>query len=348
MKTLKTMKRSFASDNNAGVHPKILDAIIKANNGDCIAYGEDPYTKEAEKKFKEVFGENAEAFFTPTGTGTNVIGLSAMLKPYEAVVSAETAHIYADECGALERVAGNKILPLKTTDGKLTPEMVAPLLKEGHGEHAVIPKVISITQPTELGTVYTVSEVKTLAEFAKKNNMLVHMDGARIANAAAHLGVPLRAFTSDAGVDVLSFGGTKNGMMEGEAVVFFDNTLSKNFKFIRKQSGQLISKMRFVSAQFLAYFENDLWLRNAKHANEMAQLLASEAKKIKGIEIVYPVEANAVFVKLPKEKIKALQEKSFFYMWSEDSGIARWMTHFATTEEDVFEFISNVRKVLEG
>ena len=347
MKELKTMKRSFASDNNAGVHPKILDAIIKANKGDCIAYGDDPYTKEAERKFKEIFGDNTEVFFTPTGTGTNVIGLSVMLKPYEAVISAETAHIYADECGALERITGNKILPLKTADGKLTPEMIVPLLKEGHGEHAVIPKVISITQPTELGTVYSISEIKALTEFAKKNNLLVHMDGARIANAAAHLEAPLSALTNDAGVDVLSFGGTKNGMMEGEAVVFFNNALSKNFKFVRKQSGQLISKMRFVSAQFIAYFEDNLWLKNAKHANEMAKLLEKEARKIPSIEIVYPVEANAVFVKLPKEKIEALKEKSFFYMWSKEMGIARWMTHFATTKEDVFEFIAGVREALK-
>lgn len=347
MKELKTMKRSFASDNNAGVHPKILDAIIKANKGDCIAYGDDPYTKEAERKFKEIFGDNTEVFFTPTGTGTNVIGLSVMLKPYEAVISAETAHIYADECGALERITGNKILPVKTADGKLTPEMIAPLLKEGHGEHAVIPKAISITQPTELGTVYSISEIKALTEFAKKNNLLVHMDGARIANAAAHLEAPLSALTNDAGVDVLSFGGTKNGMMEGEAVVFFNNALSKNFKFVRKQSGQLISKMRFVSAQFIAYFEDDLWLKNAKHANEMAKLLEKEARKIPGVEIVYPVEANAVFVKLPKGKIEALRKKSFFYMWSKEMGIARWMTHFATTKEDVFEFIAGVREALK-
>jgi threonine aldolase len=209
-----------------------------------------------------------------------------------------------------------------------------------------MPRVISITQATELGTVYTVSEIQALTEFAKKNNLLIHMDGARIANAAAHLGASFRTFTSDAGVDALSFGGTKNGMMEGEAVVFFNKELSKNFKFIRKQTGQLISKMRYVSAQFLAYFDNDLWLKNAENANRMAKLLAEEVSKIPNIKVVYPVESNAVFVKLPKKHIAALQERSFFYMWNETEGIARWMTNFATTEEDIMEFVSGVKEML--
>ena len=340
------MKRSFASDNNSGVSPEIIRKITEANYDDFVAYGDDPYTKEAERKFKEVFGESAEVFFVATGTGANVVALSAMLRPFQAVISAESAHINTDECGAPEKFTGSKILTIGTENGKITPEQIRPFLHGAHGEHQVVPKVISITESTELGTIYTPNEIKAITDFAHRNGLLVHMDGARIANAAAALNCKFADITSKAGVDALSFGGTKNGMMLGEAVVFFDKTLAENFKFIRKQGGQLISKMRFVSAQFIAYFENDLWLKNAKHANEMAKLLAKEAKKIKGVEVVYPVEANAVFVKLPKNKIKDMQKKSFFYMWDEDLGIARWMTHFATTEEDVFEFARMVKETL--
>ncbi len=340
------MKRSFASDNNAGVSPEILEAIKNANAGDFLAYGDDPYTKRAEEKFKEVFGRDVKTFFVATGTGANVLSLSAMLKPFQAVISAESAHINTDECGAPEKFTGSKILPVKTPDGKLTPELIEPMLHTSHGEHQVVPKMVSITESTQLGTVYIKEEIRDLADFAHKRGLFVHMDGARIANAAAHLGCSFSDITKKAGVDVLSFGGTKNGMLLGEAVVFFRPELAENFKFIRKQGGQLISKMRFISAQFLAYFENDLWLKNALNANRMAKLLESKTKGCKKLEILFPVESNALFVKLPKDKIKMLQEKSFFYVWDETSGTVRWMTNFLTTEKDVEEFVSSVFEIL--
>ncbi len=340
------MKRSFASDNNAGVPPQILKAINEANAGDCIAYGEDPFTKKAEKLFKEVFGKETETFFVATGTGANVLALSALLKPFQAVISAESAHINTDECGAPEKFTGSKIIPVKTFDGKLYPRLLEPFIRTEHGEHQVVPKVISISQTTELGTVYTQKEISELADFAHKNGLLLHMDGARIANAAAHLKCSFSEITSKAGVDVLSFGGTKNGMLMGEAIVFFNGRLSENFKFIRKQGGQLISKMRYVSAQFIAYFENDLWRRNAEKANRMAKLLEEKLKLCKKLQIIYPVEANALFVKLPKEKIPLIKEKFFFYDWDSSEGIVRWMTHFCTEEEDIEEFAATVKSVL--
>ena len=341
------MKRSFASDNNSGVSPEIMQKIMMVNYNDFIAYGDDPYTKEAEQKFKEVFGENIEVFFAATGTGANVLSLSAMLRPFQAVITAENAHIIMDECGAPEKFTGSKILSVYTENGKITSSHIAPFLHYTHGEHRPVPKVVSITESTELGTVYTPDEIRLLAEFVHNNDLLLHMDGARIANAAAALKCSFADITSKAGVDVLSFGGTKNGMMMGEAVVFFKGGLSDNFKFLRKQGTQLISKMRYVSAQFIAYFENDLWLKNAQNANEMAQLLARETKTIKGVKIVYPVQANAVFAALPKDKIKEIQEKSFFYTWDEQKGIVRWMTAFATKKEDVYEFVDILRSVLK-
>ena len=340
------MKRSFASDNNSGVSPEIMQKIIEVNCEDFVAYGDDPYTKEAEQKFKEVFGKNTETFFVATGTGANVVVLSAMLKPFYAVISAESAHINTDECGAPEKFTGSKILAVRTENGKITPMQIKPFLYGSHGEHQVVPKVISITESTELGTIYAPGEIKAITDFAHENGLLVHMDGARIANAAAHIGCSLSDITSMAGIDALSFGGTKNGMMLGEAVVFFDRTLAENFKFIRKQGGQLISKMRFASAQFLAYFENDLWLRNAENANRMAKLLKEKIENCNKLEIIMPVEANALFVKLPGDKIRALQDKLFFYVWDESEGIVRWMTHFATTEEDVNEFAYLVKETL--
>ncbi len=341
------MKISFASDNNSGVSLEIIRAIEEANNSDFIAYGDDPYTKKAEMRFKEILGEKAESFFVATGTGANVLSLFAVLKPFDAIAAAESAHINTDECGALERVTGNKILTIPTKNGKITSDGVIPFLNGVHGEHRVIPKVISITESTEFGTVYTPKEISALADFAHENDMLLHVDGARIANAAVSLNCSLSDITSKAGVDVLSFGGTKNGMMMGEAVVFFRKGLSEHFKFIRKQGTQLISKMRYVSAQFLAYFENDLYIRNARNANRMAQVLAHEASTIKGVKIIYPVQANAVFVSLPKDKIEEIQKKSFFYVVNHERGIVRWMTSFATKEEDVREFVDSIKPVIE-
>ncbi len=340
------MKRSFASDNNSGVSSEIMNAILQANDGDFIAYGDDPFTKKAEKKFKEIFGDKAEVFFVATGTGANVLSLYSLLKPFEAVIAAETAHINTDECGAPEKITGSKILTVETPDGKISPNLLERFLYHTHDEHSSVPKLVSITESTELGTVYTPDEISQIAEFVHSHGMLLYMDGARIANAAASLNCSFKDITTLAGVDVLSFGGTKNGMMMGEAVVFLREGLSENVKFLRKQSTQLVSKMRYISAQFLAYFDNDLWRKNAENANKMAKILAEGAKKIKGIEIVYPVQANAVFVKLPKEKIEKIRQKTFFYVWDEEKGIVRWMTSFSTAEEDIYEFLDLIKEEL--
>ena len=257
-------KRGFASDNNAGVHPRVMDTMRTANHGHAVAYGDDAYTETAVRLFRERFGEGAEVFFVFGGTGANVSALAAVTRPHQAVVCAETAHVNVDECGAPERFTGCKLIDLPTPDGKLRREQIEPLLARAGDQHHVQPRVVSISQPTELGTVYTVEELTRLAEFAHARGLLLHVDGARLSNAAAHLGVPLRELTAGAGVDVLSFGGTKNGMMYGEAVVFFDPALAEEFKFVRKQCAQLPSKMRFVAAQFTALLTEDLWLQTRR------------------------------------------------------------------------------------
>lgn len=337
------IKRGFASDNNAGVHPRVMDALNAANSGHVVAYGDDRFTEAAIARFREQFGAGARVFFVFGGTGANVTGLSAMTRPHHAVVCAETAHISVDECGAPEKFAGCKLLALQTPDGKLTPALVQPLLARVGDQHHVQPRVVSISQATELGTVYTTAEIKSLAEFAHARGMLVHVDGARIANAAAHLGVSLRELTTEAGVDVLSFGGTKNGMMYGEAVVFFDAERAHDFKFTRKQAAQLPSKMRFIAAQFDALLAEDLWLQNAAHANRMARLLAAGLEQIPHVKIMQKVEANAVFALLPREQVAAIQQHFFFYVWNEETSEVRLMCSFDTTEEDVRELVSVIK-----
>jgi len=338
--------RSFASDNNAGVHPRVMEAIAAANDGHVIAYGDDVYTTRAVKKFREHFGKDAEVFFVFGGTGANILGLKAATQPYHAVICAETAHINVDECGAPEKFTGCKLLGVRTQDGKLRIDQIKPLLHEVGFEHHVQPRVISISQATEMGTVYTPHELKALASFAHDNGILLHMDGARIANAAAGLNVKLRTITKDAGVDILSFGGAKNGMMYGEGVVFFDQKLAEDFKYTRKQGAQLPSKMRFISAQFEALLTDDLWRRNAQHANRMAQLLAEELGKIPQITVTQKVEANGVFALVPKRYVPALQKKYFFYIWNEETSEVRLMTSFDTTEDDIADFISLVKKTV--
>ena len=338
--------RSFASDNNSGVHPEILKALSAANDGHVVAYGDDPYTDRAVALFRKHFGTQVEVFFVFGGTGANVLGLKAATEPYHAVVCAETAHINVDECGAPERFTGCKLLDVATTDGKITSEHVKPFLDHIGFEHHVQARVISISQSTEMGTVYTPRELKTLSSFAHKNSMLLHMDGARIANAAASLRTDLRKITTDVGVDVLSFGGAKNGMMFGEAVVFFDPKLAVGFKYLRKQGTHLPSKMRFISAQFEALLAKDLWRRNAEHSNQMAQLLAAELAKLPQIKFTQKVESNGVFAILPKKYIPLLQKKYFFYVWNEQTSEVRFMTSFDTTEDDVTDFVRLVRKTL--
>jgi threonine aldolase len=343
-----TAVRLFASDNNAGVHPEVLAAIAAANEGDVPAYGADPVTARAVARFREHFGPAVEIAFVFNGTAANVLGLQAMLRPWEAVICAETAHINVDECGAPERFTGCKLLAVPTRDGKLRPGDLDPLLKNFGVEHHAQPRVVSITQATEYGTVYTPDEVRALAEHARRHGLYLHMDGARIANAAASLGLPLRALTADAGVDVLSFGGTKNGGMVGEAVVFLDPALARDFAFVRKQGMQLASKMRFVAAQYEALLSGDLWCRIASHANRLARRLADGMRDLPGVAITQPVEANAVFATLPSGRIAALQECYSFYVWDEARSEVRWMTHFATTDAEVDDFVACARRVLGG
>ncbi len=346
MKTKKP-SRSFASDNNAGVHPEVMKAIAAANDGHVIAYGDDPFTARAVAKFREHLGKDAEVFFVFGGTGANVLGLKAITQPHHAIICADTAHINVDECGAPEKFTGCKLLPVKTTTGKFSAADLTHYLDGVGFEHHVQPRVISISQATEMGTVYTPEEIKDLARFAHKHDMLLHVDGARIANAAASLRLPLKAITKDAGVDVLSFGGAKNGMMYGEAVVFFDKRLAKDFKYTRKQGTHLPSKMRFISAQFEALLSNDFWRRNAEHANRMAGLLAEQLRTIPQIQITQPVESNGVFAIVPKKHIARLQKHYFFYVWNETTSEVRFMTSFDTTEEDIADFVSLVKRIVK-
>jgi threonine aldolase len=338
--------RSFASDNNAGVHPEIIEAVSKANDGHVVAYGDDPYTSRAVTVFKERLGRNVEVFFVFGGTGANVLGLKSITKPYQAVICAETAHINVDECGAPEKFTGCKLLSVATPNGKLKVQHITPHLHGVGNEHHVQPRVISVSQATEMGTVYTIRELKELSNFAHKNNLLLHMDGARIANAAVSLNASLKEITADVGVDVLSFGGAKNGMMYGEAVVFFNPKPAADFKYIRKQGMHLPSKMRFISAQFEALLAGDLWRRSATHANRMAQMLASEISKIPQIELTQPVEANGVFAIVPRKYVPQLQKKYFFYVWNEEISEVRFMTSFDTTGDDIRDFVALVRKTV--
>jgi len=338
--------RGFASDNNSGVHPNILKAINEVNHGHTIAYGDDPITQKAIERFKQIFGSDIEVFFVFIGSAANVLGLKAITQPHNAIICADTAHINVDECGAPERFTGCKLLTVPTVNGKLT---IDGIKKHMHGfgfQHHSQPKVISISQVSELGTVYTVDEIRALADFAHSHNMYLHMDGARLANAAVSLGKGFKEFTRDAGVDVLSFGGTKNGMMYGEAIVFFNQELAHDFMYTRKQGLQLASKMRYISAQFLAYLEDGQWDSTARHANAMAQLLAKRVTGIAGVTITQPVQANAVFAIIPKELIQPLQNEYFFYVWDEDRSEVRWMTSWDTTEEDIDRFCELLEELM--
>jgi len=336
--------RGFASDNYSGVHPEILQALADANGGHQTAYGEDDYTARLQEVVAAHFGESAEAFPVFNGTGANVTALQSMLPRWGAVVCAATAHINVDENGAPERIGGIKLLTVPTDDGKLTPELIDREAWGWGDEHRAQPLAVSITQSTELGTLYTSAEIRAITEHAHALGMRVHVDGARLSNAAASLGEPLRAFTSDAGVDILSFGGTKNGLMFGEAVVLLNPEAATGLKYLRKMNMQLASKMRFVSAQLVALYGGDLWLRSASHANAMAARLRSAVDGIEGVEVTRPTESNAVFAKLPPQVADRVRESFRFYDWDASTGEVRWMCSFDTTEADVDAFADAIRR----
>ncbi len=336
--------RGFASDNYAGAHPEVLAALALANGGHQIAYGEDRYTEHLQEVFRSHFGPTAEAFPVFNGTGANVVALQAVTERWGAVICAASAHINVDECGAPERVGGLKLLTVPSPHGKLTPELIDREAWGWDDEHRAQPQVVSIAQTTELGTCYTPEEIREICDHAHERGMKVHLDGSRAANAAATLGVPLRAFTTDAGVDLLSFGGTKNGLLFGECVVVLNPGAVKAMKHLRKLSMQLASKMRFVSVQFEALLAGDLWLRSASHANAMAARLAEGVRAVDGVEVLHPVESNAVFARLPREVSERLRKRYRFYFWDEAAGDVRWMCAFDTTEDDVDAFVALVKE----
>jgi threonine aldolase len=338
--------KTFASDNYSGVHPEILQALSAVNKEHAAAYGADEITRNTIKKIETYFGKDIDVYFVYNGTGANVVSLSAITQSYQAIICSDVAHIQVDESTAPEKFTGCRLLPVPSVNGKIRPDDIQRRIQRVGDQHHPQARAISVSQPTEYGTVYTVEEIRAISEVAKKNNLLLHMDGSRISNAAVSLGKPFREFTCDAGVDVLSFGGTKNGMMFGEAVLFFNKAVSQQVKFIRKQSMQLHSKMRFISAQFEALLTNELWKKNALHSNAMARLLETELKKFASIKITRPVEANGVFVIIPPAIISGLQKESFFYIWNEAISEARLMCSFDTTEEDVYGFIKKLRELL--
>ncbi|MGG5172797.1 threonine aldolase family protein [Pseudarthrobacter sp. J1738] len=338
--------RGFASDNYSGVHPEVLAALAAANDGHQVAYGEDVYTQRLLEVMEGLFGAGIEIFPVFNGTGANVLSLQSLLPRWGAVVCASTAHINMDENGAPERIGGMKLLQVPTSDGKLTPELID---REAWGfgdEHRAQPLAVSITQTTELGTCYTAEEVKAIADHVHSKGMKLHMDGARLANAAAHLGIPVREFTRDAGVDILSFGGTKNGLVFGEVIVVMNPEAAPGLTYLRKMNMQLGSKMRFMSAQFIALLENDLWLRSAGHANAMATRLRSAVESIPGIAVTQSTESNGVFAILPAAAANKVREQFRFYDWDEARSEVRWMCSFDTTEADVDAFAAALRQEL--
>jgi threonine aldolase len=337
-----TSRKSFGSDNHAGAHDAVLRMIAASNEGDAHSYGDDPWTQRATDRLRELFGAHGGVYLVFTGTAANILGISLLLRPYEAVICAESAHLNGDECGAMERVLGNKLLPVPSSDGKLTPDLIAGRLTGRGDEHRVQPRAVAITQVTELGTCYTLEELRALGEFCRAEGLRLYMDGARLANAAARLGCGLADLAAHA--DVLSFGGTKNGAVGVEAVVVMAEDLAGSVPYQRKQQMQLASKMRFLAAQFIGLLEDDVWLQNARHANAMAQRLAAGVRGIPGIELLHAVESNAIFATMDPRDIEPLRREWGFYVLNESGHVVRWMTAFDTSEADVDAFVASVRE----
>lgn len=341
------MKCGFGSDNHSGISPEIMKAIADANVDHALAYGDDEYCERTIALIRKTFGAlEAGVYFVFNGTGANVLCIDAMCRSHHAVICAETAHINVDECGAPQRIVGCKLLTLPTKDGKLTPELVRRHLHGFGFEHHSQPRAISIAQSTELGTLYTLEEIKALADLAHEDHMYLHVDGARLANAAVALGCSFREMTTDLGVDCVSFGGTKNGLLMGECCLILNPELDVDMRYRRKQMGQLCSKMRFVAAQFEAYLTTELWRRNAEHSNAMAHLLHEHLKDVPQAQVLYPVQVNSVFVKLPRQIWQALQQEYFFYDWDIDNDEVRWMCSFDTTEQDILDFVAALKRLL--
>ena len=339
-------KKTFGSDNYSGVHPAIMEALSQANKGHATSYGDDEYTAAAKQKFKDYFGDDIDVYLVYNGTGANVLGLQTLTLSFHSILCAELAHINVDESTAPEKFLGCKLVTVPAPNGKMTPEAIEAKIHRLDDQHHPQAKVISLSQSTEYGTVYTTDELKAISALAKQYNLFFHMDGSRISNAAVSLNEGFATFTRDAGVDVLSFGGTKNGMMFGEAVIVFSPKLGRNLKYIRKQGMQLHSKMRFIGAQFTALLSNDLWKKNAGHANQMARLLEQELRQIREIRITQSVDANGVFATFPRKIIPALQQENFFYVWTEQTDEVRLMCSFDTTEEEVKSFGKKIKGLL--
>jgi threonine aldolase len=337
------MRKSFGSDNHSGMHPAVMRAIVEANTGDAVAYGADPWTARAVGELRRLAGGDGEVYLMLNGSGANVLGLGLLLARHEAVICAESAHINTDECGAAERILGTKLLTVPAPDGKLTPEMIASRLAGRGDEHFAQPGVVAITQSTEVGTCYSLAELRKIREFCADNGLRVFMDGARLANAAAYLGCTLAELAEHA--DVLSFGGTKNGAMGVEAVIVMRSGDAGNAPYLRKQQMQLSSKMRFLAAQFIGLLDDDLWLQNARHANAMASRLAAGLTDLPGVDVVYPVESDAVFARLARQHVAELQREWTFHVWDETTSVVRWMTAFDTQERDVDDFLAAISAV---
>lgn len=340
------MKHSFGSDNHSGAAPEIIEAIIEANSDFQVAYGDDDYTKKAVQTFKKILGESAIPFFVFNGTGANILALKALTNTFNSILCPESAHINVDECGAPEKMTGAKLIPLPVIDGKVSPEVVKKELKGFGFQHHSQPKVLSISQPTELGTLYQPAEIKALADLMHEHEGYLHVDGSRISNAAASLGLSIKEFITDQGVDALSFGGTKNGLLIGEAVIFFRKELADNFLYIRKQGAQLFSKNRFIAAQFDAFLKDGLNLRLASQSNSMAKYLENKLKGIKGVIISRPVETNVVFAIIHPDLCEKLMKKHYFYIWDEVTGEVRWMCSYNTTKEDIDKFVADIKALI--
>jgi len=338
-----TTRKSFGSDNHAGTHPAVMRAILAANTGDAVAYGADPWTERATTELRRLAGAEGEVYLVLNGSGANVLGLGLLLGRHEAVICAESAHINTDECGAAERILGTKLLTVPAPGGKLTPELIASRLAGRGDEHFAQPGVVAITQATEVGTCYSLAELRKIRDFCAANQLRVFIDGARLANAAAYLGCTLAELAEHA--DVLSFGATKNGAMGAEAVIVMRSADAVNAPYLRKQHMQLSSKMRFPAAQFSALLEGELWLANARHANAMAARLAAGLAEMRGVEVVHPVESDAIFARLDARHVAELQREWTFHVWDEAASVVRWMTAFDTKESDVDEFLRGIAAV---